>query len=80
MRARKRQSLPLCRRGHMDVHCHRPKSRSQGNERAVCHASGQHGLEGDRGKRQSNLTSPAVYPTLLSIAVCTVAGASTSWR
>jgi hypothetical protein len=26
-----RQSIPLCRRCHMDVHFNRPKSRKQGN-------------------------------------------------
>jgi hypothetical protein len=61
--ARNRKSIPLCRRCHMDVHDNRPQARRQGNERAVCHERGQHGLEGDRGKRQSTLTSPAVYPT-----------------
>jgi hypothetical protein len=80
MSARKRKSIPLCRRCHMDVHCNRPKSRRQGNERAVCHESGQHGLEGDRGKRQSNLTSPAVYPTVANTGVCTVDRANISLR
>ena len=31
MSARKRKSIPLCRRCHMDVHFNRPKSRKQGN-------------------------------------------------
>jgi hypothetical protein len=31
MSARKRKSIPLCRRCHMDVHYNRPKSRRQGN-------------------------------------------------
>src|SRR6266699_4899802 len=31
MSARKRKSIPLCRRCHMDVHCNRPKSQRQGN-------------------------------------------------
>jgi hypothetical protein len=31
MSARKRKSIPLCRRCHMDVHYNRPKSRKQGN-------------------------------------------------
>jgi hypothetical protein len=46
MMARKRKSIPLCRRCHMDVHFNRPKFRQQGNERAVCHESGTHGSEG----------------------------------
>src|SRR6266516_8120461 len=29
MMARKRKSIPLCRRCHMDVHCNRPKSQRQ---------------------------------------------------
>jgi Transposase zinc-binding domain/AI2M/AI1M-like, HNH endonuclease len=72
MSARKRKSIPLGRRCHLDGHSNRPKARRQGNERAVCHERGQHGLEGDRGKRQSTLTSPAVYPTLSNIVACTV--------
>jgi len=52
MIARKRKSIPLCRRCHEDIHSNRPKSKRQGNWRAVCHESGKHGSEGDREKRQ----------------------------
>jgi Type II intron maturase len=34
MMARKRKSIPLCRRCHMDIHQKRPKSKRQGNWRA----------------------------------------------
>jgi group II intron reverse transcriptase/maturase len=34
MISRKRKSMPLCRRCHMDIHLNRPKSKRQGNRRA----------------------------------------------
>ncbi len=34
MIARRRKSIPLCRRCHMDIHYNRPKSKRQGNQRA----------------------------------------------
>ena len=62
MISRKRKSLPLCQRGHDDVHHNRPKYRRQGDERAGCCESCTSGSEGGWGKRPKG-PRPHAYPT-----------------
>ena len=74
MISRKRQSIPLCKRCHDDVHHNRPKYRKQGDERAGCCESCPSGAEGGWGKRPKG-PRPHAYPTPASLRL--PGGAST---